>query len=80
MVAKLHAYPSCCFQACIRQQSGQDDPLFAIALQLVVEVGVRETTGSPVFRCNHIARLHLEIVMEGAASGVFSESLPFGCT
>src|SRR5216684_4961219 len=75
VVAKLHADASRRFYTSVSDQANDDDFLLAMALELVVEVGVREAARSPVLRCNDIARLHLEVVMERTAPIAFGKDL-----
>src|SRR6266481_9821508 len=63
------------FYASVGNQANHDDFLLAMALELMVEIGVREAAGSPVFRRNDIARMHLEIVMQRTAPRAFGKDL-----
>jgi hypothetical protein len=64
----------------VRQQAEEDDLLLAVALELMVEVGVREAARRPVFGGDDVTRLYLEVVVEGATPRTFGESLPLGRT
>ncbi len=75
VIAKLHADAGSRFDASVSHQANDDDFLLAMALELVVEVGIREAARSPVLRCNDIARLHLEVVMERTAPRAFGKDL-----
>ena len=75
MISKLHADAGSRFYASVSHIANDDDFLPAMALELVVEVGVREAARSPVFRRNDIARMHLEIVMQRTAPRAFGKDL-----
>src|SRR3984893_14342592 len=75
VIAKLHADAGRRFYASVSNQANHDDFLLAMALELMVEIGVREAARSPVFRRNDIARLHLEIVMQRTAPRAFGKDL-----
>jgi hypothetical protein len=75
VITKLHADAGSRFYTSVSYQANDDDFLLAMALELVVEVGIREAARSPVLRCNDIARMHLEVVMERTAPGAFGKDL-----
>src|SRR5258706_1790959 len=73
--SKLHADARRGLEASVGEQALADDLFLAVALELVLEVGVRKTARRPVFRDDDVALLHLKIIVKGAAPCAFRTSL-----
>src|SRR6266446_10961829 len=73
--AELHADARRGLKAGVGEQAHADDLLLAVALELVLEVGVRKAARSPMLRDDDVALLHLKVVVKGAAPRAFCKSL-----
>jgi hypothetical protein len=76
MIPELHSNAPGRLQACVGQETDWNDLLLALPLELMVELRVREASGSPMLRRNDIARLHLEWSWKVPPQGSVGEISP----
>jgi hypothetical protein len=75
VVTELHSDSGCRLDAGVGEQADYDDLLFVIALQLLVENGVRKAAERPMFRRNNIAREHFEAVVKRSTPRALGKGL-----
>jgi hypothetical protein len=73
--AEFHSDARRRLNACVGEQAHADDLFLAVALELVLEIGVRKAARRPVFSDDDVALLNLKVIVKGAAPCAFRKRL-----